>query len=295
MGVNHVQVTKRACILTSLSLSLLPAEVYLFSRSLKEHLNLFICDISCSCNLKVFVVVLQTNTSTGSLVEIKLFKSIMDETQTSADEDFIPGCRLCECNLTTQSCGSFSSALQSSNFNILRELDLSNNDLKDSGVKLLSDGLKSPNCQLEILRLSGCMVTEKGCYYVFSALSSNPSHLRELDLSYNHPGDSGVKLLTEKLLDSTCSLDKLNVDHGGQSRITAGLKKYACFLTLDPNTANTKLKLSEENREVWRRHFAEVLDSCGEEEECLSYSSSRRQALLRGQCSRVTPVYYAAP
>ncbi|XP_058628481.1 NLR family CARD domain-containing protein 3-like isoform X2 [Onychostoma macrolepis] len=117
--------------------------------------------------------------------------------------------RLWECNLTAQSCGSLSSVLQSSNSNILRELDLSNNDLKDSGVKLLSDGLKSLNCQLEILRLSGCMVTEKGCRYAFSALSSNPLHLRELDLSYNHPGDSGIKLLTEKLEDSTCSLVKL--------------------------------------------------------------------------------------
>ncbi|KAL1276290.1 hypothetical protein QQF64_035913, partial [Cirrhinus molitorella] len=158
--------------------------------------------------------------------------------------------RLCGCNLTTQSCGSLSSALQSSNSNILRELDLSNNDLQDSGVNLLSDGLKSPNCQLEILRLSGCMVTEKGCHYVFSALSSNPSHLRELDLSYNHPGDSGVKLLTEKQLDLTCSIKKINVDHGGESRITAGLKKYACFLTLDPNTANKYLSLSEDNRKV---------------------------------------------
>ncbi|XP_050959608.1 ribonuclease inhibitor-like [Labeo rohita] len=152
---------------------------------------------------------------------------------------------LCGCNLTAHSCESLFS-------NFLRELDLSNNDLQDSGVKHLSDGLKSPNCQLEILRLSGCMVTEKGCRLVFSALSLNPSHLRELDLSYNHPGDSGVKLLTEKLLDSTCSLDKLNVDHGGESRITAGLKKYACYLTLDPNTANTELRLSEENRKVTR-------------------------------------------
>ncbi len=53
------------------------------------------------------------------------------------------------------------------------------------------------------------MVTEEGCGYLSSALSSNPSHLRELDLSYNHPGDSGVKLLTEKLDDPNYRLDKL--------------------------------------------------------------------------------------
>ncbi|XDV25736.1 hypothetical protein PO909_029603, partial [Leuciscus waleckii] len=111
------------------------------------------------------------------------------------------------CYLTAQSCERLSSVFQSSN-SVLRELDLSNNDLQDSGVKLLSDGLKSPNCQLEIMRLSGCMVTEKGCCYLSSALSSNPSHLRELDLSYNHPGDSGVKLLSDKLNHPNYRLDK---------------------------------------------------------------------------------------
>uniref|UniRef100_A0A8C1UBR0 NACHT, LRR and PYD domains-containing protein 3-like n=1 Tax=Cyprinus carpio TaxID=7962 RepID=A0A8C1UBR0_CYPCA len=159
--------------------------------------------------------------------------------------------RLVSCNLTDQCCESLSSALKSSKAH-LRELDLSNNDLLDSGVKLLSAGLTSLNCQLNILRLSGCMVTEKGCRYVSSALRSNPSHLRELDLRYNHPGDSGVKLLSKKLEDPHCSLDKLNVDHGGECRITAGLRKYACFLTLDPNTANTCLTLSEGNRKVTR-------------------------------------------
>uniref|UniRef100_A0A8C1CPT7 Uncharacterized protein n=1 Tax=Cyprinus carpio carpio TaxID=630221 RepID=A0A8C1CPT7_CYPCA len=157
--------------------------------------------------------------------------------------------RLSLCNLTTPSCGSLSSTLQFSN-SVLRELDLSNNDLQDSGVKLLSDGLKSSNYQLEILRLSGCMVTEESCGYVSSALSSNPSHLRELDLSYNHPGDSGVKLLSEKLEDPNCSLEKLNVDHGGESRITAGLQKYHHRLTLDLNTVNKHLLLSENNRVI---------------------------------------------
>ncbi|XP_026106532.1 NACHT, LRR and PYD domains-containing protein 3-like [Carassius auratus] len=54
------------------------------------------------------------------------------------------------CNLTTHSCESLSSVLQSSN-SCLKELDLTNNDLEDLGVKLLSDGLKI-NCNLEILR-----------------------------------------------------------------------------------------------------------------------------------------------
>ncbi|XP_048011342.1 NACHT, LRR and PYD domains-containing protein 3-like isoform X2 [Megalobrama amblycephala] len=155
--------------------------------------------------------------------------------------------RLVTCNITGQCCDSLSSALQSSNSH-LRELDLSNNDLQDLGVKRLSAGLESSHCQLNILRLSGCMVTEEGCCYLSSALKS--SHLTELDLSYNHLGHSGVKLLSDRLNHSSCTLDKLNVDHGGELRITAGLHKYACDLTLDPNTAHTCLILSEKNRKV---------------------------------------------
>ncbi|XP_039539988.1 NLR family CARD domain-containing protein 3-like [Pimephales promelas] len=149
----------------------------------------------------------------------------------------------------TQHCETVFLALQSSNC-VLRELDLSNNDLGNSGVKLLSDGLKSSTCQLEILRLSGCMVTEEGCGYVCSALSSNPSHLRELDLSYNHPGESGVKLLSDKLKDPNYKLEIVILDHEGHFRITPGLRKYACDLTPDLNTAHSQLTVIKGNRVV---------------------------------------------
>lgn len=60
-------------------------------------------------------------------------------------------CSLANCNLTETSCENITSALQSAN-SPLRELDLSNNDLQDSGLKLLYEGLKSVKCKLEILR-----------------------------------------------------------------------------------------------------------------------------------------------
>uniref|UniRef100_A0A8C8JS58 NACHT LRR and PYD domain-containing protein n=1 Tax=Oncorhynchus tshawytscha TaxID=74940 RepID=A0A8C8JS58_ONCTS len=142
------------------------------------------------------------------------------------------------CGVTEEGCASLVSALES-NPSHLRELDLSNNDLKDSGVKLLSAGLGNPHCKLETLRsvflqyldhlsffmmihyftnrygrLSGCLVTEEGCASLVSALRSNPSHLRELDLSYNHPGDSGVRLLSAGLEDPHCRLEKLKYVEG---------------------------------------------------------------------------------
>uniref|UniRef100_A0A3Q3EJ48 NLR family CARD domain-containing protein 3-like n=1 Tax=Labrus bergylta TaxID=56723 RepID=A0A3Q3EJ48_9LABR len=107
-------------------------------------------------------------------------------------------------------CGALSSILRTQSCS-LRELDLSNNNLQDSGVQLLSTTLQSPHCRLETLRLSGCLITEKGCRSLASALTSNPSHLKELDLSYNHPGITGLTLLTG-LQDSQSKLDTLRYD-----------------------------------------------------------------------------------
>ncbi|XP_036829234.1 NLR family CARD domain-containing protein 3-like [Oncorhynchus mykiss] len=159
---------------------------------------------------------------------------------------------LSDCGVTEEGCASLVSVLRS-NPSHLRVLDLSNNDLKDSGVNLLSAGLGNPHCKLETLRLSRCLVTEEGCASLVSALRSNPSHLRELDLSYNDLKDSGVELLSAGLEDPHCRLEKLNVEHGGEYTMKPGLRKYVCDLTLDPNTVYRLLSLSEENRKVTLR------------------------------------------
>uniref|UniRef100_A0A669BES8 SPRY-associated domain-containing protein n=1 Tax=Oreochromis niloticus TaxID=8128 RepID=A0A669BES8_ORENI len=114
--------------------------------------------------------------------------------------------RLSVCNLSERSCETLSSLL-SSQHSSLRQLDLSNNDLKDSGVKVLSSGLKNPYCELETLRLSGCLITEEGCKSLVSAFSSSSSHLKELDLSYNNPGEAGVKMLEQLRLDTLRYVD----------------------------------------------------------------------------------------
>ncbi|XP_042263833.1 uncharacterized protein LOC121895070 [Thunnus maccoyii] len=155
------------------------------------------------------------------------------------------------CELSEKSCKSLSSSVLKSASSNLTELDLSHNDLLDSGVQQLANGLKSLQCKLEILKLSGCQVTEKGCSFLVSALKSNTaSHLKHLDLSYNHPGDNGVMMLSAIAEDPNMKLKTLCLDHGGERRLKPGPKKYYDALRLDENTASRRLVLSEGNRRV---------------------------------------------
>ncbi|CAL8234604.1 unnamed protein product, partial [Arctogadus glacialis] len=112
------------------------------------------------------------------------------------------------CNLSERCCEALASVL-SSNSSSLRELDLSTNNLQDSGVKLLSAGLGSPHCTLETLRLNGCHLSERCCEALASVLSSNSSSLRELDMSTNDLQDSGVMLLSAGLGSPHCTLETL--------------------------------------------------------------------------------------
>ncbi|XP_061085776.1 NACHT, LRR and PYD domains-containing protein 3-like [Conger conger] len=136
-----------------------------------------------------------------------------------------PNCKLQRlglgwCNLTEGCCDVLASVLRSPHSE-LSDLELRDNELQDSGVRALSAGLEDPHCKLQRLGLSGCRVTQRGCDSLASALCSNPSHLRELDLRYNHPGDSGVRALSAAKLDTLTLL----VEHGGENRIKPGPRK----------------------------------------------------------------------
>ncbi|XP_062294158.1 NACHT, LRR and PYD domains-containing protein 14-like [Scomber scombrus] len=124
--------------------------------------------------------------------------------------------RLCGCSLKKISCAPLASALKS-NPSHLRELDLSNNNLKDSDVKLLSDLKENPDCILETLILEDCSSSETSCAPLVSALKSNPSHLRDLDLRYNTLQDSDVELLCHFLKSPDCILESLRLYRCGLS------------------------------------------------------------------------------
>ncbi|XP_053188068.1 NACHT, LRR and PYD domains-containing protein 4-like [Scomber japonicus] len=115
-----------------------------------------------------------------------------------------------DCKLSERSCAALSSVL-SSQSSRLRDLDLSNNNLPDSGVKQLCAALESPHCTLESLLLTDCKLSERSCAALSSVLSSQSSSLRDLDLSNNNLPDSGVKQLSAGLESPHCGLETLSL------------------------------------------------------------------------------------
>ncbi|XP_066512750.1 ribonuclease inhibitor-like [Hoplias malabaricus] len=119
--------------------------------------------------------------------------------------------RLMRCELSDESFDTVQLVLQLEN-SCLKNLDLSNNDMQESGVEKLCAGLKSKQCTLETLRLATCNLSDKTCEYLGSVLKQSNSLLKELDLSNNDVQDSGVEKLCEGLKSSHCKLETLRSD-----------------------------------------------------------------------------------
>ncbi|XP_058234764.1 NACHT, LRR and PYD domains-containing protein 3-like isoform X2 [Hemibagrus wyckioides] len=186
------------------------------NRSLKKMTQLYFHLLEESCRALSSVINV-THSRTSRLKELELSDNNLQDLGVKLLSDGLknPHCtleilRLRYCNLTKESCRSLSSVL-SSNSSRLRELDLSGNGLQDSGVKLLSDGLKHLHCTLEKLEMCYCSITDEGCVALASALRSNSSsYLRELNLKNNRTGESGEKLLRDLVKNPHCKLEKLH-------------------------------------------------------------------------------------
>uniref|UniRef100_A0A096LR24 B30.2/SPRY domain-containing protein n=2 Tax=Poecilia formosa TaxID=48698 RepID=A0A096LR24_POEFO len=114
------------------------------------------------------------------------------------------------CELSRRTCEALCSILSTPICSIM-ELDLSNNNLEDSGLDLLLPGVKNLDCKLEILRVNRCNLSDKSCERLSSLFCSRPCSLRELDLSSNSLQDAGVKQLCAGLQSSHCKLETLRL------------------------------------------------------------------------------------
>uniref|UniRef100_A0A3B5LSW8 NACHT LRR and PYD domain-containing protein n=1 Tax=Xiphophorus couchianus TaxID=32473 RepID=A0A3B5LSW8_9TELE len=132
--------------------------------------------------------------------------------------------RLSQTGLTGKSCQELSSVISSA-FCRLAVLDLSSNELQDSGVKLLCAALLRPHCCLQTVRSDCCL--SGSCCRLFCAQSSR---LREVDLNNNDLGDSGTKCLSAGLQSSYCGCRPLEAVGGCWRRLEVVGGRWRRFL-----------------------------------------------------------------
>ncbi|XP_073479522.1 NACHT, LRR and PYD domains-containing protein 3-like [Aquarana catesbeiana] len=126
-----------------------------------------------------------------------------------------PGCilqqlRLEECGMTSSICDDLRSILI--NNRSLTTLKLSKNNLEDSGIKLLCEGLRHPGCTLQYLRVMFCKGTLWCCDDLCSVISTN-QNLTYLQITLDDDetmSESEVSGRCEVLRNASFSVDRGN-------------------------------------------------------------------------------------
>ncbi|XP_072893752.1 NACHT, LRR and PYD domains-containing protein 3-like [Hemitrygon akajei] len=121
-----------------------------------------------------------------------------------------------------------------------QDLRLAGNELRDSGMKLVSAALRNPECKIQRLGLDNVDLTVSGAENLASALGTNRS-LMDLNMDRNKLGDSGVKLVSVALRNPECKILKLGLRD--VSLTDSGVEDLVSALRTNPSL--TELDLSE--------------------------------------------------
>ncbi|TWW53205.1 hypothetical protein D4764_0214260 [Takifugu flavidus] len=152
---------------------------------------------------------------------INIFHCLMEMKDQSVHQEiqeFLKSGKKSERELSVFQCSALAYLLQMSE-EVLDELDLQQYNTSAQGRRRLIPAVRNCRKFQNVFLFapfipfpcwgSGCWLSEISCDSLVSALRSNPSHLRVLDLSFNQLKGPGVQLLCGFLQDPLCKLETL--------------------------------------------------------------------------------------
>ncbi|XP_038951893.1 NACHT, LRR and PYD domains-containing protein 4F-like isoform X2 [Rattus norvegicus] len=160
---------------------------HMFFELIQNH-NLQYLDLSCSS--------LSPN-------GVKLLFDVLNQAECNIEKLILANCSLSE------QCWDYLSDVLRKN-KTLNHLDISCNDLKDKGIKILCKALTLPDCFMKSLCLKHCQITTRGCQDLAEVLRNN-QNLKHLHVSNNKLKDAGVKLLCDAIKHPNCHLVDLGL------------------------------------------------------------------------------------
>ncbi|XP_033936007.1 NLR family CARD domain-containing protein 3-like isoform X3 [Pseudochaenichthys georgianus] len=179
-----------------------------------------------------------------------------DHSVTQEITEFLKSGNRSEKELSVIHCSALAYMLQMSE-EVLDEFDLKKYKTSEGGRRRLLPAVR--NCRKA--KFAHCGLSETHCEVVASALKSDPSHLRDLDLSDNHLQDSGVELLSSGLKSPNCRLKSLRLT-------SCSLSKISCSALASALKSNIHLRYLDLSENALQDSGVELLRDLLESPDC---------------------------